>query len=201
MIGANISAEQRRLFGGLYKAVGIIEAVPSNPEWNYGGKVCLPLEMLTLFQQDMPKVLVFNVFNESNDGRHHEVNCGVIDFIAKSGEIWCPDWMLKRLNIDTLKAVEVTVTPMRMPLPKATSVVFHGRADEVDDLLRLGAKVILEKHLRSFVVLTQDDVIPVEFNNRIYDLTVMKTEPSDVVETIDTDIAVDFFIAKNGDQK
>ena len=33
---------------GFYKAVGIIEALPNNLEWNYGDKVCFCLPSLNL---------------------------------------------------------------------------------------------------------------------------------------------------------
>lgn len=172
---------------GLYKAVGIIEALPNNPEWNYGGKVCLPpqcLERIVRTGTNIPRLMVFNVQTAT---KNRCVKCGVIDFTAANGEIWMPEWMLKSLDFPG----EVIVTLMAgEEVPKATSLLFQ-LLDH--DLLKLGAKVILERHLRSFPILSQGEVIPIEFNGKIYPLKIAKAEPyGGHVITVDTDIAVDF---------
>lgn len=182
--GARESRGNKR---GFYKAVGIIEAVPNNPEWNYGGKVCLPPQFLESHAENLPTLMVLDIVSQANDDLH--VKCGVIDFNAEPGQIWLPQWMMERLKLG--KKDEVTVTLMAgEALPKATSLLFA--ADEVGDLLRLGAKVILERHLRSFPILSRDEVIPIEFNGKIYPLKIAGTQPSDHVITVDTDIVVDF---------
>lgn len=173
---------------GLYKAVGIIEALPNNPEWNYGGKVCLPpqcLERIVGSGRNIPRLMVFDV--ASSTKKNLRVKCGVIDFTAADGEIWMPEWMLKSLDFPA----KVVVTLMAgEEVPKATSLLFQ-LLDH--DLLKLGAKVILERHLRSFPILSQGEVIPIEFNGKIYPLKIAKAEPfGGHVITVDTDIAVDF---------
>ena len=58
--------------------------------------------------------------------------------------------------------------------------------------MRLGAKVILEKHLRLFTVLQKGEVIPIFFNGRLYKLKIEETQPGPDVIIIDADISVDF---------
>ena len=82
------------------------------------------------------------------------------------------------------------MTPLPLPL-EATSVLF--REDESGgEILRLGAKVILEKHLRYFTVLSQGQVIPIFFNGHLYTLKIEETQPGPDVIIIDADINVDF---------
>ena len=171
---------------GFYKAVGIIEAVPNNPEWNYGGRVCLPHEFLAT-NLHWPQLMIFEVTSAKDDRRR--VKCGVIEFTAEPGQIYMPAWMLKRLDVSR-RHDEVTVNLIEgESLPKASLVLFR---DEDGHLLRLGAKVILEKHLRAFPILSQGQVIPVEFNGKIYPVKIEKTLPENDVITVDANVSVDF---------
>ena len=58
--------------------------------------------------------------------------------------------------------------------------------------MRLGAKVILEKHLRYFTVLSEGEVIEILFNGHVYKLKIEKTLPGPDVIINDADIRVDF---------
>ena len=90
-----------------------------------------------------------------------------------------------------LSSILCKLTPLPWPFYAATSVLF--REDESGgEILRLGAKVILEKHLRYFTVLSQGQVIPIFFNGRLYKLKIEETQPGPDVIIIDADINVDF---------
>ena len=194
-----------------YKVVRICEAMPTHSQWHYSGRVCLPHEFFAFLVQSGGIEQPLMVFEISKDNHHH-LKCGVAEFSAKRGQIWMPDWMMERLNIvkddkvtvsllksrDLPKGITLTRKP-DMYLPKylkkrllsATFVLF--RDESGGRLLRLGAKVILEKHLRYFTVLSEGEVIQIDFNGHVYKLKIEKTLPGpDVIIGNDADISVDF---------
>ena len=45
-------------------------------------------------------------------------------------------------------------------------------------------KAVLEARLRNFACLSKGDVIAIMYNNKIYELSVLETKPSDAVSVI-----------------
>ena len=98
-----------------YKVVRIIEAMPTQPQWHFSGKVCLPHEFFASIVESggIQPLMVFEI---SKDSSHH-LKCGVAEFTAKRGQIWMPDWMMERLNI--VKDDKVTLSLLKSrDLPK-----------------------------------------------------------------------------------
>ena len=103
-----------------FQVVRIIEAMPNQPQWHHSGRVCLPSQFLASILvnsgSDIPPLMAFDV---AKDGFH--IKCGVVEFTAKRGQIWMPDWMMERLRIgsqpDDGQETRVTVTFLPI-LPK-----------------------------------------------------------------------------------
>ena len=53
-------------------------------------------------------------------------------------------------------------------------------------------RVILEHSLRNHTCLTQGTLIPIEFNNKIYELKILKVEPEKSVCIVHADVITDF---------
>lgn len=53
-------------------------------------------------------------------------------------------------------------------------------------------KAVLEHYLRNFACLTTGDIIAIKYNEKIYELLVMETKPSNAVKIIECDLNVEF---------
>lgn len=55
-------------------------------------------------------------------------------------------------------------------------------------------KAVLENCLRTFACLTSGDVIAVKYNQRVYELCVLETQPGNAISIIECDMNVSFKI-------
>ena len=67
-------------------------------------------------------------------------------------------------------------------LPVATFAKFQPHSSEFLDMTN--PKAVLEARLRNFACLSKGDVIAIMYNNKIYELSVLETKPSDAVSVI-----------------
>jgi hypothetical protein len=74
--------------------------------------------------------------------------------------------------------------------PPATNVIFQPFTEEFNKLPN--PRAILEVKLRKIPCLTEDSVLPIEFNSVIYKLKILKTEPSKFVSIIHANVVTEF---------
>lgn len=67
-------------------------------------------------------------------------------------------------------------------LPVATFAKFQPHSTEFLDMTN--PKAVLEARLRNFACLSKGDVIAIMYNNKIYELSVLETKPSNAVSVI-----------------
>ena len=67
-------------------------------------------------------------------------------------------------------------------LPVATFAKFQPHSPEFLEMTN--PKAVLEARLRNFACLSKGDVIAIMYNNKIYELSVLETKPSDAVSVI-----------------
>ena len=67
-------------------------------------------------------------------------------------------------------------------LPVATFAKFQPHSTEFLDMTN--PKAVLEARLRNFACLSTGDVIAIMYNNKIYELSVLETKPSNAVSVI-----------------
>jgi ubiquitin fusion degradation protein 1 len=129
--------------------------------------------------------MLFRITNPIHNCLTH---CGVLEFLPTSEPCcYLPHWMMHHLLLqegDQLQVQSVT------SLPTATFARFQPRSKDFLDITN--PKAVLEKQLRNFSCLTKDDLISINYLDRIYELFVLELKPSDAVTIIECDMEVDF---------
>jgi len=113
-------------------------------------------------------------------------HCGVLEFVADEGKIYIPNWMMQNLMLDEGELIQVE----SRTLPIATAAKFQPQS--VDFLELTNPKAVLEIRLRHFGCLSEGDIIAVNYNNKIFELSVLETQPANAVSIIECDINVEF---------
>ena len=75
-------------------------------------------------------------------------------------------------------------------LPVATFAKFQPHSVEFLDMTN--PKAVLEARLRNFACLSKDDVIAIQYNDKVYEMSVLETKPANAVSVIECDLNVDF---------
>ena len=154
---------------------------------NFGGKIFLPpsaLSKLSLLNIQYPMLFELTV-NETGKLTH----AGVLEFTAEEGRAYLPNWMLETLNVQPGALLTIRSTE----LPKGTFVKLEPQS--VDFLDISDPKAVLENALRNFSTLTVDDVIEINYNNKIYKIKILEVKPqngSNSVCVVETDLITDF---------
>jgi len=149
-----------------------------------GGKIILPPSALrALTERTLISPMMFKITNISAGKSTH---AGVLEFIAASGKCHLPSWMMGNIGSDEGDTVKVE----KVTLPIATFSKFQPLS--VDFLDVTNAKAMLENALRNFACLTTGDIISITYNNKVYQLLVLETQPGPAVNIIECDMNVDF---------
>lgn len=185
MFNFNMFADQTRPFNTMYKCYSV-SMLPGAERNNVdrGGRIFLPpsaLDQLTRLNIVYPML-----FKLTNPHKERVTHCGVLEFIADEGKCYMPYWMLRNLLLDEGAVVKIE----SVSLPVATFSKFQPQS--VDFLDITNPKAVLENELRSFACLTTGDVIAISYNDRIYELCVLETQPESAVSIIECDMNVDF---------
>lgn len=149
-----------------------------------GGKIIMPpsaLDQLTRLNIVYPML-----FKLSNKKQNRTTHCGVLEFVADEGKIYIPYWMMQNLMLEEGGLIQVESAT----LPVATYSKFQPLTKDFLDLSN--PKVVLEWRLRHFSCLSKGDVIAINYNKKIYELSVLETKPADAVSIIEADISVEF---------
>jgi ubiquitin fusion degradation protein 1 len=151
-----------------------------------GGKIILPpsaLEWLTRLNTMYP--MLFKLTNPSPQCQR-STHCGVLEFVANEGECLIPYWMMKNLLIGEGQIVQVE----SIALSVATYAKFKPQS--TDFLNISNPRAVLELQLRNFACLTKNDIIPINYNNKIYEMLVQDVKPANAVCIIECDMNVEF---------
>ncbi|KAA0191081.1 hypothetical protein HAZT_HAZT009422 [Hyalella azteca] len=149
-----------------------------------GGKIIMPpsaLEQLTRLNVEYPML-----FKLTNHRSKRVTHCGVLEFVADEGKIYIPYWMMRNLLLDEGDNVQV----QSVSVPVATFSKFEPQNVEFLDITN--PKAVLENALRNFACLTTDDVIAINYNDRIYEMRVLEVRPGNAVSIIECDMNVEF---------
>lgn len=113
-------------------------------------------------------------------------HCGVLEFVADEGKVYLPYWMMRNLLLHEGSMIQVE----NATLPVATFSKFQPQS--VDFLDITNPKAVLENALRNYACLTTGDVIAISYNDKIYEVCVLETQPDNAVTIIECDMRVDF---------
>lgn len=155
---------------------------------NYGGKIFLPpssLQKLTMLNIRYP--MLFELFNEEANLKTHS---GVLEFVAEEGRAYLPQWMMDTLKLQPGAITKIT-NQNDIPLGKFVKI----EPQSVDFLDISDPKAVLENVLRKFSTLTVDDIIEVDYNNKIFGIKVLEVKPESKFNgicVIETDLETDF---------
>ncbi|XP_055341250.1 ubiquitin recognition factor in ER-associated degradation protein 1-like isoform X1 [Paramacrobiotus metropolitanus] len=158
---------------------------PSNRKnVEHGGKVILPssaLDILSRMNVQFP--MLFKITNSAKAKSSH---CGVLEFVAEEGRIYLPSWMMKNLCLNDGDVLSVE----SCTLPIATFSKFQPVSSDFLDIT--DPRAVLERGLRGFACLTSGDAVAIEYNEKIFELIVLETQPAEAVSIIECDMQVDF---------
>eukprot|EP00126_Sphaerothecum_destruens_P006296 Sdes_comp19299_c0_seq2m10380 len=128
--------------------------------------------------------MLFQLFNEGSANRMS--HCGVLEFIADEGKVYLPYWLMQNLALEEGSLVRVKSAT----LPVGTYAKFQAQSTDFLDIWN--PKAVLENALRSFACLTEGDMIAIDYNNKIYELSVLETKPKSAISIIECDMNVEF---------
>ncbi|KAH0482833.1 MAG: uncharacterized protein KVP18_003807 [Porospora cf. gigantea A] len=128
--------------------------------------------------------MVFRIQTTSARSSH----VGVQEFSAEEGMCFLPYWLMQHLGISVGEIVNI----LNVTLPKGSYVRIQLPGIEFLDLSN--PKVVLETALRSFATVTVGDVIPITYNDVVYEVEIIELKPSNAVGVIETDMEVEFYV-------
>ncbi|OTF71082.1 polyribonucleotide 5'-hydroxyl-kinase Clp1-like protein [Euroglyphus maynei] len=158
-----------------YKCYSVSMLPDERQNLEKGGKIIMPpsaLHTLTRLNTVYPML-----FKLSNKDKNRHTHSGVLEFIAEEGKVYLPYWMMRNLLLDEGSMLHV----QSVSLPVATFSKFQPQ--NVDFLDIHNPKAVLENALRNFACLTTGDVIAINYNNKVYELSVLETRPGPAVRT------------------
>lgn len=182
----NMFPEAVRPFNTMYRCYSV-SMLPGNERSDVekGGKIIMPpsaLDHLTRLNIEYP--MLFRLTNVKTNRITH---CGVLEFVADEGKVYLPYWMMTNLLLsDEGEMIRIESTS----LPVAVFSKFQPQSVEFLDITN--PKAVLENALRNFACLTAGDVIAIDYNNKVYELCVLETQPGDAVSIIECDMNVEF---------
>ncbi|XP_035711842.1 ubiquitin recognition factor in ER-associated degradation protein 1 isoform X1 [Folsomia candida] len=156
------------------------------PELENGGKMILPPSFLAALTNRNTQLNGPMLFRISNDGANKSTHCGVLEFIAEEGRCYMPYWRMHNIGVN--EGYMVTVENITAQIGKYA--LFEPQSVEFLDISNPTA--LLENALRNFACITKGEIIVIHYNDRIYELKVLDTKPSDVLNIIECDMDVDF---------
>lgn len=183
--GFNMFPEIPRPFNTTYRCFSVA-MLPGNERQDVekGGKIIMPpsaLEQLTRLNINYP--MQFKIVNKNTSRTSH---CGVLEFVADEGKVYLPLWMMHNLVLDENDTIQIE----SVSLPVGTFAKFQPLSPEFLDITN--PKAVLENCLRTFSCLTSGDVIAVQYNQRVYELCVLETQPGKAISIIECDMNVEF---------
>jgi len=190
MFGLNIFPEALRPFNTQYRCYSV-SMLPGQERQdverggkNEGNRIIMPpsaLDHLTRLNIVYP--MLFKLTNQRDNRSTH---CGVLEFVADEGKVYLPYWMMRNLLLEEGCMLQVE----SVSLPVATFSKFQPQSQDFLEITN--PKAVLENALRNFACLTSGDMVAIKYNDHIYELLVMETQPGNAVSIIECDMNVDF---------
>ncbi len=150
----------------------------------YSNQVILPPEILASLPNYAGTVLFFTIANEEK-----KINIGVHEFTDIPDVCYIPYYFMMLLGIkegDRVQIDQIAEEPQ-----KATAITLKPQEQAFIELN--DPKVVLEYHMsRLYPIVSLGDVIRVYHNNVVYCLSISKLEPSNIVQTTNCDIILEF---------
>lgn len=155
-----------------------------------GDKIVLPASCLNeLSRMNIQFPMMFEISNKRVGRKSH---CSVLEFTAQEGNIYIPHWMMENLCLQPGQMVQLRNVVMK----KGTYVKLRPHTTKFIELPSKdnpNPKVILERALRTFSCLTQNDTITISPPNLgKYKLDVVEVRPGHAISIIETDVVLDF---------
>jgi hypothetical protein len=144
-------------------------------------KIILPntaLEQLSHYSIDGP--MVFKLMNKEK-----VVYATVEQFHGSEKVMFVSDSMMVELGVNPGERVQID----NVKIPKAEFIQFKP---DPQFLQLTNPKIVLERYLRNYTILYKDQVIPLNYLGKTYNILVQSTKPADVVLIVDADIQIDF---------
>ncbi|XP_071748197.1 ubiquitin recognition factor in ER-associated degradation protein 1-like [Lepeophtheirus salmonis] len=163
--------------------------------YDYGGRIFLPVNVLQKvirFFPDEGNVLSYDppsslASEEENKPPHmlfkliekemgRVLFVGVLEFTAPLGHVKEKEWV----KVEYLKVhPPVGISVIFKPVSKGFSMI--------DD-----PKSLLEAKLRHFSVMSEGEILPIQYRDSIHELEVVETNPKDVIDIVNIDLEVIF---------
>lgn len=150
----------------------------------FGGKIFLPpsaLEDLAFLEISYP--MMFRVTNTKTNKFTH---CGVLEFNAQEGRCYLPHWMMQQLML--AEGDMINIKSASLPLGKFVKI----QPQTADFLDVSNPRAILEREFSKFSCLTVDDIIPIKYLDKIFELKIIETRPGQSISIVETNIELDF---------
>jgi Ubiquitin fusion degradation protein UFD1 len=116
-----------------------------------------------------------------------KTHVGVREFTGLEGCIHVPLWMMAILG---LKEEDSVLIKSYYEAIKGTAI--HIRPEKTEFILLGNHKAILENQIKNYVMLTEGEDILIKHLNKDYTITITKCLPTKVINTIDTNINIEF---------
>lgn len=172
-------------FADTYRCLS--SAAMGRPDLEEGGRILLPDDALnSIYSAGYDNSSGIMLFCIRNVNRGTEAYAGVENFTMPQGQVCLPYWLMEFLQCKDSDIVNVSLTR----LPQATKAVFQPLSSIFYQIPNPG--VVLEFTLRAHPCLTQGTIIIIKFNNRVYKLKVLKTEPKAAVQIFKNDVVCEF---------
>jgi len=118
--------------------------------------------------------------------------CSALEFSGKdTSKIYIPIWMFKNLKIKN--GAQVTISSA-LNLPKGESVTIQPEKTEFIDLIHeLGPQTFLEQAMKSYSVLSLNERLLIEINEKRFYIKLVDTKPRKVISILgDVDLNIEF---------
>ena len=123
-----------------------------------------------------------------NPSNQKKIVCAVHEYTESPGIIFIPSKLMNSIDLDAGYRVEVN---QKTDIEKGEFIKikpFQKAFIELAD-----PKVILEKYISQYYpILSQGEIITINYNNHEYNIEVTETRPNKVIQTTNCDINVDF---------
>ncbi|EDQ89776.1 uncharacterized protein MONBRDRAFT_18846 [Monosiga brevicollis MX1] len=152
-----------------------------------GGKIFLPPDALEdLASRNVQYPMMFKL---RNDSIGKETHAGVLEFTATPGHVYMPGWMMRNLLLQE----DEIITVQNLSMVTCTYAKFQPQSPDFLDISN--PKAVLENTLRKFSCLTVNDIIAINYNNKVYEIEVLEVKPENsdqAVSIVECDMQLEF---------
>ena len=199
---ATSTIDESQMFIEVYKAYPVNEIDSNNIQ--FSNNIILPpsaLQKLSVLKDfgDTKNPFLFRILNIQLNIFSH---CGVSEFTAEEGMCYIPPHLFSFLSLEEGQKVNIRKVYLR----PGNYVKLQPHKTEFINLPNF--KLILELNLRNYFCLTENDTMPLKYQNKIFKIDILKCRPAKAIRTLNCDLEIDFeepkdfeeYQKKNGDK-